>query len=113
MIKYKRHKLSAPEHDEYLMRDIEMIWNKYRDDQTKFFKETDKLLWSKYDVCEKPYESEDCGIMVRMTYPLYLVVIVIYLVVVGPIKWLITGSMYVNLDNKLVNMLHKWGEKLR
>lgn len=51
-------------------------------------------------------------LLYRLSYPMYLVWNIFLTFFIQPIKWVFTGNIYFNADNKVYKFTVKWGRKI-
>lgn len=51
-------------------------------------------------------------IIYRVTYPLYLIWNLLLTFVVQPVKWVMTGNFYFDMNNPVYKFTVKWGRKI-
>ena len=61
---------------------------------------------------QRKKEKDKANILYRMSILFYLLWVVLLRLVVQPLKWLITGDEYLNMNNPIYKFTIKWGRKL-
>ena len=75
---------------------------------TDMWKDSDLVMFS-YNVEKKDIKTKP---LIRLTIPFYFIFAMLIVLIIRPVKWLITGTMFWKYENKFEQFIGKWRDSL-
>lgn len=102
-----------------LSNEREIVFREFKNElkdiiKPEYYIKYDKLeeLLEKYIILEDRSETElNKNMLWRLTFPLYLFVIIFIFIFISPFKWLLTGKFYWKFDGRCLTFFKKWANR--
>lgn len=98
----------AEELQKFFERNGTSLSDKQKEVLTDIWKDSDLVMFN-YNVEKKDIKTKP---WIRLTIPFYFIFAMLIVLIIRPVKWVITGSKFWKYENKFEQFIGKWRDSL-